>query len=115
VLAEFAVEATSQAFADASFNATEEHWKDKSMSYDDEKCYRDCSVKLQDISNAIADSTLADVRTFLADAKKKNMELNCDACRHGADKKKVDIFSKGNNLEKMMAVLPVLIDRVLPK
>jgi hypothetical protein len=36
-------------------------------------------------------------------------------CRHGDDKKKADDISKGNRSEKMMVVLPVLIDRALLK
>jgi hypothetical protein len=73
-------------------------------------------VKLQDFSKELESKTnLADVRTFLDDAKTKNMELNCDVCHHGDDKKKADDISQGNRSEKMMVVLPVLIDRALLK
>jgi hypothetical protein len=115
-LAEFAVRATTQAIWDAGFDAKVELYNIEDISEADERCFKDCGVKLQDFSKELESKTnLADVRTFLDDAKTKNMELNCDVCRHGDDKKKADDISKGNMSEKMMVVLPVLIDRALLK
>jgi hypothetical protein len=41
------------------------------------------------------------------------LEWNCDACRHGDGKKRVDEISKGNKAEKFMEILPLLLHKTL--
>jgi hypothetical protein len=58
------------------------------------------------------DVVIADVRKSLAEAEKKHLEWNCEQCRKGESKKRVDELSKGNDLGKIMAILSALVNPV---
>jgi hypothetical protein len=86
-------------------------------------CFWNCSQKLVDASIVLVDSyrgaetlkkaKFADVQAFLTKSKEKHVEWNCDACRSGDEKKKVDEISKGSKLDKFMAVVSFFVDYVL--
>jgi pectinesterase inhibitor-like protein len=116
-LAELEVLAASRLLSLASTAAGSEHWNDENMSKEDEDCFKECKEKLHGavrVLNPYPDKMkLADVRSFLDEAKAKNLEWNCDACRHGDGKKRVDEISKGNKAEKFMEILPLLLHKTL--
>ncbi|CAM0870822.1 unnamed protein product [Alopecurus aequalis] len=77
----------------------------QSLSEASEKVYPD-----YDSMTADYDAMITDVRRFLAVAKKKHLVWNCERCRKGESKKKLDAISEGNDLEKIIAILTAFID-----
>lgn len=115
-LAELEVIAASDLLSMASTAAGSQQWNDENMSEADEDCFKECKVKLHNACKVLdpynGKINISNVRSFLVEAKSKHIQWNCDVCRRGDDKKKVDEISVGNQAEKFMAVLPQLLEHV---
>jgi pectinesterase inhibitor-like protein len=88
---------------------------------EEESCTYSCKDGLKKTITSLSDArdkypdydiVIRDVRRSLAMAKKKHIEWDCEKCRKGESKKKVDALSKGNDLGKIMAVLSALVNPV---
>lgn len=114
--------ATMPSLADSSSTAGVQYINHEDLSDEDSRCFNGCRDEMEnaykkldaaygDAGKNIGAVKLTDVRKFLEQAKKKHTVWNCDRCRHGEMKNKVDEISRGNEAEKRMAVLSVLVDR----
>jgi pectinesterase inhibitor-like protein len=115
---------TSPTINSAAFIAGVQTLDHEDLSHEDASCFTSCRDEMRNASEKldaafgepgsdIAKVKLADVHKFFEEAKAKHIVWNCDRCRHGEMKKTVDEISPGNEAEKRMAILDVLVDRAM--
>jgi hypothetical protein len=91
------------------------------LQAEEDACTNNYSVELKKTIDSLSealdeypdyDIVITKVRKSLAEAEKKHLEWNCEQCRKGESKQKVDELSKGNDLGKIIAILSTLVNPV---
>lgn len=81
-LAELEVNTAFHLFSMASTAAGTQHWNDENMSKEDEDCFKECMVKMENACTAFdpyhGKINLSKVRSFIAEAKAKHVVWNCE-------------------------------------
>ncbi|KAI5009580.1 hypothetical protein ZWY2020_011717 [Hordeum vulgare] len=118
-----AVYKTTMRLTGASSMASSITYDYPDMPEADYLCYETCSTELDNAKKTLYKScttkgggtdwahvNLDTVRRVLTDAKEKHNDWTCDKCTHGKYEK-VDVISKGSEVQKLMAILAALLDR----